>query len=301
MNDKEYNKITADVRRNTSRKYGFRQSSYINFKAEGGYYFCMYFLTDEVRLTVKPMYTDELWWKIWDASENNKKPLSLRGTGAYSLSGQVLASFEILQTIDRSKLADCFERVFQDATAVISKFLTDNPNADIFYPDESKMDHDPDRLLYLIALVHNNRENEVLEIIEEARKNKHSCMFRSGMFGDSYTYIRRWCKHKHSLCNPHALIRKTIYVIKKFCALIMDIISRDEELLTTSIALHIGAGIRYGCLRLFRRKQKITYKRIRYGSKSFCSLDHADNNLVNGFLGFIALATFLLLVVKLIR
>lgn len=97
------------------------------------------------------------------------------------------------------------------------------------------------------------------------------------------------------------MIRKTIYVIKKSCALIMDIISRDEELLTTSITLHIGAGIRYGCLRLFRRKQKITYKRIRYGSKSFCSLDYADNNLVNGFLGFIALATFLLLVVKLIR
>ena len=121
MNNKEYNKIKADVRRNTSRKYGFRQSSYINFKAEGGYYFCMYFLTDEVRLTVKPMYADELWWNIWDASENNKKPLSLRGTGAYSLSGQVLASFEILQTIDRCELADCFERVFQDATAVISK------------------------------------------------------------------------------------------------------------------------------------------------------------------------------------
>lgn len=32
MNSKEYNKKIADARRNESRKFGFRQSSYINFK-----------------------------------------------------------------------------------------------------------------------------------------------------------------------------------------------------------------------------------------------------------------------------
>lgn len=72
MNDKEYLKIVADARRSVSRKYGFRQSSYINFKIEEGYFFCLYFLNNEVRLTVKPMYADELWWDIWGASENKK-------------------------------------------------------------------------------------------------------------------------------------------------------------------------------------------------------------------------------------
>lgn len=90
MNSKEYNKKIADARRNESRKFGFRQSSYINFKVEAGYFFCLYFLTEEARLTVKPMYADELWWDIWNATENKNEPLSLRGTGAYSLSGQVL-------------------------------------------------------------------------------------------------------------------------------------------------------------------------------------------------------------------
>ena len=52
MNSKEYNKMVADARRSVSRKYGFRQSSYINFKVEGGYYFCLYFHTDEAKLTV---------------------------------------------------------------------------------------------------------------------------------------------------------------------------------------------------------------------------------------------------------
>ena len=103
MTDKEYIKIVADVRRSVSRKYGFRQSSYINFKVDGGYFFCLSFLTDEARLTVKPMYADDLWWDIWDASENKKEPISLRGTGAYSLSGQVLATYDIKGTTDKSK------------------------------------------------------------------------------------------------------------------------------------------------------------------------------------------------------
>ena len=194
MNSKEYNKMVADARRSVSRKYGFRQSSYINFKVEGGYYFCLYFHTDEAKLTVKPMYADDLWWNIWDASENKME----RGTGAYSLSGQVLASYEIPKTTNLDELSNLFEQVFQGAATVMSKFLTDNPDADLFYPDESRMDHDPDRLLYLITLIHNGKKNEVLEIIKEARKSKHCCMFKSGMFSDSYTYIRRWCKREQT-------------------------------------------------------------------------------------------------------
>ncbi len=132
MTDKEYLKIVADARRSVSRKYGFRQNSYINFKVEDGYFFCLFFLTGEVRLTVKPMYADDLWWDIWDASENKKEPMSFRGTGAYSLSGQVLAIYEIKDTTDKSKLESQFEQVFNDATAEITKFIADNPDADIF-------------------------------------------------------------------------------------------------------------------------------------------------------------------------
>ena len=198
MTDKEYNKMIADVRRSVSRKYGFRQSSYVNFKVESGYFFCLYFLTGDVRLTVKPMYADDLWWNIWDASDNKNEPLSLRGTGAYSLSGQVLSSYEITKVAAKSELIDIIEGIFQNAKDAISKFLTANPDANTFFPDESKMDHDPDRLLYLMALIHNGKEEEALSIIKEARKNKHRCIFQSGMFSDSYTYIRRWCNREQA-------------------------------------------------------------------------------------------------------
>ncbi|WP_300915953.1 hypothetical protein [Bacteroides acidifaciens] len=65
-----------------------------------------------------------------------------------------------------------------------------------------------------------------------------------------------------------------------------------------SVILHIGAGIRYGCLWLFRRGQEVSYRQIRYGSEDFNNIDHADNNLANGFLGFFILAVIIVLIAK---
>lgn len=65
-----------------------------------------------------------------------------------------------------------------------------------------------------------------------------------------------------------------------------------------SVILHIGAGLRYGCLRMFRRGKKVSYRQIRYGSEDFNDIDHADNNLANGFLGFLVLAVIIVLIAK---
>lgn len=65
-----------------------------------------------------------------------------------------------------------------------------------------------------------------------------------------------------------------------------------------STILHLGAGLRYGCLRLFHRGQKVSYRQIRYGSEKFSVIDHADNNFANGFLGFLILAVILILIAK---
>lgn len=65
-----------------------------------------------------------------------------------------------------------------------------------------------------------------------------------------------------------------------------------------STILHIGAGLRYGCLWLFRRGQKVSYRQFRYGSEDFNNINHADNNLVNGFLGILVLAVIIVLIAK---
>lgn len=65
-----------------------------------------------------------------------------------------------------------------------------------------------------------------------------------------------------------------------------------------TVILHFGARIRYGRLWLFHRGQKVSYRQIRYGSEDFNNIDHADNNLANGFLGFLVLAVILILIAK---
>ncbi len=65
-----------------------------------------------------------------------------------------------------------------------------------------------------------------------------------------------------------------------------------------SVIKHFGAGLRYGCLRMFRRGLKVSYRQIRYGSEDFNNIDHADNNLANGFLGFLVLAVIIVLIAK---
>lgn len=65
-----------------------------------------------------------------------------------------------------------------------------------------------------------------------------------------------------------------------------------------SAVLHIGTGIRYGVVRVFRRGRKVSYRQIRYGSDDFNNIDHADNNLANDFLGFLVLAVILILITK---
>ena len=65
-----------------------------------------------------------------------------------------------------------------------------------------------------------------------------------------------------------------------------------------SVILHIGAWLRYGCLRMFRRGKKVSYRQIRYGSEDFNDIDHADNNLANGFLGFLVIAVIIVLIAK---
>ena len=65
-----------------------------------------------------------------------------------------------------------------------------------------------------------------------------------------------------------------------------------------SAIFHIGAGLRYGCLRLLRRGRKVSYRQIRYGSEEYNNIDNADNNLANGFLGFLVLAVIIVLIAK---
>lgn len=157
-------------------------------------------------------------------SARNRSILSFRASaGTYDIKG----------TTDKSKLENQFEQVFNDATAAITMFIADNSDADLFYPDESKMEHDPDRLLFLMALIHNNKKDEALAVIREARKNKHRCIFQSGMFSDSYTYIRRWCNREQAtirIRNVFASIFNNIAQIRAYALMALGRNNKKDAL-----------------------------------------------------------------------
>lgn len=50
-----------------------------------------------------------------------------------------------------------------------------------------------------------------------------------------------------------------------------------------SVILHIGAGLRYGCLRMFRRGKKVSYRQIRYGSEDFKNITMPTTTLPTDF------------------
>lgn len=93
-----------------------------------------------------------------------------------------------------------------------------------------------------------------------------------------------------------AMKNRVIFIVKITAAI--AILFTDSYYWLRTVILHIGAGLRFGCLWMFRCGQKVSYRQIRYGSEDFNNIDHADNNLANGFLGFLVLAVILILIAK---
>lgn len=93
-----------------------------------------------------------------------------------------------------------------------------------------------------------------------------------------------------------AMKNRVIFIVKIIAAI--AILFTGSYYWLRTVILHIGAGLRYVCLWLFRCGRKVSYKQIRYGSEDFNEIDHVDNNLANGFLGFLVIAVIIVLIAK---
>ena len=71
-------------------------------------------------------------------------------------------------------------------------------------------------------------------------------------------------------------MKKILICIAKIILVIIVLFTKLFYL-PRSVILHLGAGLRYGSLRIFRPKQKISYKDIRYGSDDFSVIDFNDH------------------------
>ena len=232
MTKKDFQKLDDAARRNVAKKYGWRQSSYFDWKIEEDYIFFLFHCEPkDAWLEVKPLYFDDLWWEITGIFKNGKKPpMSLRGNGADSISAQEIATYDVFVNDTNSytaeDLGEIWDRIFRKAASDVLQFLKENPDANTFFPDESKVRaFNNDRLDYIMALLHNNREEEAIAIIMEAKGKDHKCYMRF-LNGDGYDAILEWCKKRKKStekCPPdtttrNSLIDKIGNIIRKYFA-----------------------------------------------------------------------------------
>ncbi len=178
----ELNKKDTSIRKNVAKKFGWKQSSYINWKVEGGYYFYLVHLNcyGEATLYVKPLYIDDLWWDIFEMSSNKKEPMSLRGKGAFALDGD-----RIMET------PDLFDIRAEESEYELEKIQK--------YSDEDIEKEHCHGYYALITYLHAGDKQKVLDKIAEFRatpgriRSPMKRSFDDGKSRDGLDFIEAWC------------------------------------------------------------------------------------------------------------
>jgi hypothetical protein len=221
---REINKALSDLekkdtlcRRIVSKKFGWKQSSFINWKVEGGYYFYLEHLNcySEATLYVKPLYIDDLWWDVFEMSSNKKAPMSLRGNGTFSLDGVKIlktpdlfdirtnergAEYELekIQKYSNEDIEKIWDNVFRQFDDEVKRFLKENPDPNSYYPKEENCQ----AYYTLITYLHAGDKQKVLDKIAEFRatpgriRSPMKRSFDDGKSRDGLDFIEAWCNKK---------------------------------------------------------------------------------------------------------
>ena len=210
----ELNKKDTSIRKNVAKKFGWKQSSFINWKVEDGYYFYLEHLNcyGEATLYVKPLYIDDLWWDVFEMSSNKKAPMSLRGNGTFSLDGVKIlktpdlfdirtnergAEYELekIQKYSNEDIEKIWDNVFRQFDDEVKRFLKENPDPDSYFPEEEKC-HE---YYMLITYLHAGDRQKVLDKIAEFRATPGRICgtlarsFDDGKTRDGLDFIEAWC------------------------------------------------------------------------------------------------------------
>ena len=133
MKFSEKEKYINNVRRSVGKKYKFRQTDYVNWKIRDGFYFCLKTLTPKkTELFVKPLYMDDLYWKMVNPSgmkwSDNDRWYGVEGYLIWEerLPKSLVAEFSPEQS------ERIWEDVYQKVEWEINSFLRKYPHPDCF-------------------------------------------------------------------------------------------------------------------------------------------------------------------------
>ncbi|MDO4335576.1 MAG: hypothetical protein Q4C37_07105 [Bacteroidales bacterium] len=168
----KFQKIDA-LSKPVEKKFNFKRSSWARWTTRDGYLFnadvslnpkedILFF-----ELEVKPIYVDDLLWKIYKY-KRELKPFSLRILGV-----DAVMSVDILKSQWRldgdegyaeSSLTSALEHIYTIIEEAIRRFLKEHPNADTYYYYNERW---TDQMLPILMLCHQHKYDAALSMLNE--------------------------------------------------------------------------------------------------------------------------------------
>ncbi|MDE5786460.1 MAG: hypothetical protein K2H98_08020 [Duncaniella sp.] len=173
MKFSEKERIARNIRRELGKKYWYKQSDDINWKIKGEYFFwinTLHIICSDFR--VKPLYMDDLYWKIINPGREERFPQSLRGTGILGSSSIMLWDERFPKNLNKDFSAEWYEQiltqVFEKADETIESFFIENPVPDRFSEILLK-NNDRKDLGFVLALVKEQKYEAAIEMAGELK------------------------------------------------------------------------------------------------------------------------------------
>ena len=181
-------KVSNKCRKQVAKKFGWKQSGYLNWRIDSDYYFSLcHLVSEQVELSVKPYFIDDLWWDIFELPECKQAPKSIRGNGSFAVPGIDIKEYTVFDTgkipvYTKDDVLTRWESTFNTIESDIARFLRENPN---------RPTGQTNRIYDLMMDIHSGNIDQVVEKIELSKTNHVGVFFR-GAKGYDYEYIERW-------------------------------------------------------------------------------------------------------------
>ena len=204
MKASEIEKKAKTIRRTIGKKYGFRQRDYINWKIKDGYFFELdttYVVNTE--LLVKPLFMDDLYWKIIYPHKETKHPDSLRGTGILCHLSEKIWEERFPEDLEKGFSVERFEPIMEDvyrkAEMEIEAFLHQYPSPDLFgkFLSDNKVECD---LSNVLILINEGKFEEAAQFAKGRIGNRRGCInswrMPDGTEKEEFEFILEYCLKK---------------------------------------------------------------------------------------------------------
>lgn len=201
MKFKEIEKIANNIRKTISKTYGFKQSGYINWKIKDGYFIYLDTLhIIKTELKIKPVYLDDLYWKIIYPHKKTKFPDSLRGNGQLSYLSEKIWEEWFPKNLKTDFSSEQYEQiitdVFHKAETEINSFLQKYPQP-IFFGQYMIDNNRSSILSEVLVLINDKKFQEASQLARICIKKEphvlNSYKMEDMTIKSEYEFILEYC------------------------------------------------------------------------------------------------------------